>query len=163
MSLLHEFIEEPEYLHCKIFGTYDDIRESIEFFRQIILHSRCSGLTDILCDARDMKDYPNATEKVIYMSRIIDQHETYVEFGGKPLRIAFLGSAEVNQSYTPGLDVAASREFAAFSTSSLEAAVAWLLQPAPKMGSNLQKDKGNLGNGLAERARPGYTRPLSQQ
>lgn len=154
MPLLHEFIEEPEYLHCKISGTYDNIWDAIEFFGQIILHSRCSGLTNVLYDARDMMNYPGATEKVIYMSKIIDQHSTYVAFGGKPLHIAFLGSEEVKQSYTPGLDVAASREFAAFSTSNLQAALAWFLDPAPKSGSNWQKDESAPGNGLSKRVHP---------
>ena len=105
-------------------------------------------MTNILYDTRDMTDYPGATEKIIYMSRIIDQHDDYVAFGGKPLRVAFLGNKEENPVYSPGLEVAASRKFAAFSTSDLEAALAWFQLPDTKANSNWQKSKAHQMNGL---------------
>ena len=151
MPLPHEFIEEPNYLHCKISGAYSGISKAIEFFGQIILRSRCSGLTNILYDTREMTDYPGATEKIIYMSRIIDQHDSYVAFGGKPLRVAFLGNTEEDPVYSPGLEIAASREFAAFSTSDMEAAVAWFLQPDTKANSNWKKNEAHRGVGLRKR------------
>ena len=151
MPLPHEFIEESGYLHCKISGPYSGAREAIEFFGQVILRSRCSGLTNILYDTRDMTDYPGATEKIIYMSRIIDQHDNYIAFGGKPLRVAFLGNKEENPVYSPGLEVAASREFAALSTSDLKEALAWFLEPDTKANSNWKKSKAHRGIGLGKR------------
>lgn len=145
MSLLHEFIEESDYLHCKISGTYDNLWDAIEVFGKVILRSRCSGLTNILYDTRDMTNYPGATEKIIYMSGVIDQHDSYVKFGGKPLRVAYLGSEQVDRAYAPGMDLAASRAFATTSTSDPEAALAWFLDPAPKSASNWQKDEKQSG------------------
>lgn len=141
MSLLHEFIEEAGYLHCKISGSFDNIWNEIEFFGQLLLRSRCSGLSNILYDTRDMSGYPSATEQVIYMSGIVDQHDRHLGFAGKPLKIAYLGRKEIDQAYTPGLELAQSRGFAATGTASVEAAITWFANPAPKPGRNWQLDQ----------------------
>ena len=149
MALLHEFIKEAEYLHCKISGTYDNVWESVSLFRELILQSRCSGLSKILYDSRDMINYPGATERVIYMSEIIDQHDVYLGFGGTPLYIAFLGNEDLIYSYSPGLDVAASRGFAAINTSNLQEAMTWFQDWPAESGSNGGKDTDSLKIRLA--------------
>jgi len=121
-----EFIEEPDYLHCVITGTYD-MQQAIEVWANTIVKCRKTMQTRLLVDYRWMEGYPSGTERVIFTEESLDLHRQHLESGGEPIQVAFLGSPKVIGSFNPGLDIAKSRGFSATITASPEEAIAFLV------------------------------------
>ena len=120
-----EVMVMPDYILCEISGKFESETSTDNFF-QIIDLCRTSGRSGILMDMRKMDGIPDATERIIFMEKIINQHDIFLKFNDEPLRLALLAKKDVVGSYTPGMDVAKTRGFLATATSDENQAIAWL-------------------------------------
>jgi len=121
-----EVTVNSDHLSCVAFGSSDDVRDAIGYFPELVGRCRGAGIYNVLVDMRNVEGFPSATGRIIFFEEIINQHDTYVDMGGVPLRMAFLWPASKLTSYSPGVEIAKLRGFAAATMTDLDEALAWL-------------------------------------
>ena len=127
MSLQFKLVDIDDYLLCEVHGKHENNPQaSIDYFLEVLLHCRSSAKPKVLIDLREVTGTLSATSRILFYEKIIDKHEIYLQFGGTPIRMAFLLSPQNVVNYNPGLDVAKRRNFPAAVYSNLYEAIDWL-------------------------------------
>ena len=125
MAQKSQLVQYPEYLHYLISGTFN-LQDSIDHFTEVLGDARSSGITRILYDSRNMQGYPDATAKIVAFENIKFKHDSFLRFGGEPLRIAFLSKENNVREHTPGLNVLRQSALNTVLTADFNYALAWL-------------------------------------
>ena len=125
MSLDIEIVQEPTHLRVEVTGVYD-MNDAIARFPLVISACRLTGRNKVLIDFRRLRGDIAAIEKVIYSESIKEQYAQHLEYGGEPLRVAYLGAAHQVSTYEPGLELAESEGLPFTLTTEMEDAMRWL-------------------------------------
>ena len=120
-----DFLNKDGYLHCVVTGDYD-LQRMIKDFAYIIVSCRGTGQTRVLYDFRKRKGSGSAVERILYAEESFILYDKHLNSSGAALRVAYLGGADTITNYTPAIDIATQRKFAAIFTSDLEQALAYL-------------------------------------
>ena len=120
-----ELLQHEEYLEVIVTGEYDH-QVAIDRFPLVINTCRFIGLDRALVDFSELQGDIAASLKVLYTMKIKEYYENHIESGGKPLKIAYVGSPNKIDSYEPGSEVARKEQLPTTLTTSKKEALIWL-------------------------------------
>ena len=120
-----EMTPRDGYLEVVVQGTHGS-EDGVAKFPLVLAKCRSTGLSRVLVDMRSLGGVPAATEKLLYAYGVLEEYTLYIERGGHPLQIAYVGSAPAVSTYEPGLEVARQGGFRFELFTDMSAALAWL-------------------------------------
>lgn len=108
-SIKISHIQHNKYLEFLVTGTFD-LQDALDNFIKVLDICRLIKVSKVLIDFRKLRGLPFATEKSLYAFRAVEIYKKYLDFGGQPLKFAYVGIPPIVSSYKPGLKIARSSE-----------------------------------------------------
>lgn len=134
MSLQYEFTEHSAYLRCAVSGEHDSPLDYNVPIRETLRKCRNSEHRQALIDYRLVTAYPDPSARIALLNDFTEIYESYLNFGGNPLRFAFVvGTAydgnEVVGNVAKDIKVANNLKLELIQTLDIDEAIAWLREP----------------------------------
>ena len=120
-----KLVQHKDYLEVMVTGQYDH-QKALNRFPLVINTCRLLGLNRALVDFTELQGNIAATLKVLYTVKIKEYYDDHIESGGKPLKIAYVGSSDKIGSYEPGSEVARVVHLPTKLTANKDEALIWL-------------------------------------
>ena len=83
-------------------------------------------LTEVLIDCREMEGEWAATTEIIYTSQITEVYQSFLKYGGRPFRLAYVATDAIIGGWNPGVETARKDGMELYVTTDFDAALAWL-------------------------------------
>ena len=120
-------IKKPEYLLAVVVANSSCLEEGIRHFQDIL--SACSEFErqKVLLDFHLTNDDMSLIDEVMYIKRIAQEYQRYLDAGNPPLKIAFWGSPDRIKPHSPSPKIGKEIGLNMFVTDNEAAAIAWLI------------------------------------
>jgi len=132
MPLQLETNEYQDYVQCVVSGAHETHLDFNLPVQEVLQHCRNSDCIHALIDYRLVASYPEPTYKLELLSDFATIYNSYINFGGSPVRFAFVVRAEADDNNEILLNVANDMTIAddlkldLILTTDIDKAIAWL-------------------------------------
>jgi hypothetical protein len=99
---------------------------SVREFGRLLDHCRRDSIRSVLIDYRALNGRGYATQEILYAARVSEIYRRYLNASGDPVRLAYLGTKEFIQGWTPGVELARAEGLDVIATTDEGEARQWL-------------------------------------